>query len=213
MNILVTGANGFLASHLIPALLKKEGVSICGTYRKETGRLIQDPTTGLTYEYCDLSKISDVTGLFKKYRFDAIIHTAGAISTRNDYAYLEQSIRDNMAGQANLVSEAIKGGCKIYIFCSSMAIYGDSTKRSSGFREDDAAEPREVYGWSKSAAEELLRVQTEQQQGMRGVTLRLAGIHGLGRQGGAVYNMIHSAVSGEEVVINEPESRFRFLFV
>lgn len=211
--VLVTGANGFLASHLIPALLDRGDIFICGTYRRAINRLIQKPPHNLAYEQCDLSDVPGVEGLFRKYRFDAIVHTAGSISTRNDYDYLQESIRDNMASQENLVNEALKHGCKLYIFCSSISSYGDSAQRKDGFREDDIPQPRDVYGWSKYTSEELLRIKTKNQDTMNSIVLRLAGIHGPSRQNGAVYNIARSAVSEEEIVINEPKSLFRFLFV
>jgi len=212
MKILVTGANGFLASFLIPILLEEKDVFVCGVYRNKTDRLIQDMPRNLVYERSDLSDTPNVSKLFKKYNFDAIIHTAGSISKRNDYNYLQQSIRDNMVSQENLVNEALRYKCKRYIFCSSISAYGDSAKSGSGFSEDDLPEPRNVYGWSKYTAEELLRVKTRSQTVMKGIVLRFAGIHGVGRQSGVIYTIINSALHEERLAINEPKSRFRFLF-
>ncbi|MDP6683417.1 MAG: NAD(P)-dependent oxidoreductase [Desulfobacterales bacterium] len=215
MNVMVTGANGFLGSHIIEELTTQTGINVYGTYRHNSERLTQDKRGNLTYFHCDLSNRDAVFHIFKKYHIDVIIHTAASISNRCDSAYLCEAIKDNIASQANLVSEGLNHECKLYIYCSSIDVYGDFNlyKDKDGISEDILPRPMNIYGWSKYTAEESLRIMTQSKKKMKSASLRFSGIHGQGRTTGVVYKMIKSALSGEPIKVTEPRSRFKLLFV
>ena len=213
MNVMVTGANGFLGSHIVEELTTQTGINVYGIYRHNSERLTQDKRGNLTYLHCDLSNRDAVFNIFKKYHIDVIIHTAASISNRCDSAYLFEAIRDNVASQANLVSEGLNQECKLYIYCSSIDVYGDAVLNMNSISEDILPRPMTIYGWSKYTAEESLRIMTQSKKKMRSVSLRFSGIHGQGRTTGVVYKMIKSALSEEPIKVKEPRSKFKLLFV
>ena len=210
---MVTGGNGFLGSHIIKELIAIKDIFLYGIYHNNEHRLIRDETKNLVYLRCDLSNREAVFSIFKKYSINVIIHAAASISTSNDPEYLFEAMRDNISSQANLVSEGLNHECKLYIYCSSIDVYGDSVLNIDSVSEDILPCPMNIYGWSKHAAEESLRIMTQIKKKMKGVSLRFSGIHGQGRITGVVYKMIKSALAGEPVKVNEPRSRFNLLFV
>ena len=213
INVMVTGGNGFLGSHIIKELITIKGIFVYGIYHNNAHRLIRDETKNLVYLRCDLSNREAVFRIFEKNPITVIIHAAASISTSNDPEYLLEAMRDNISSQANLVSEGLNHDCKLFIYCSSIDVYGDSTLYKNGINEDILPRPMNIYGWSKHAAEESLSIMTKNKKKMKGVSLRFSGIHGQGRTTGVVYKMIKSALAGELIKVDEPRSRFRLLFV
>jgi nucleoside-diphosphate-sugar epimerase len=132
---------------------------------------------------------------------------------------MQTSVDQIVVGTANLLAESMRKGCKLFLFCSSVSVYGDilisesdtkSTKKR--ISEDVWPKPFSYYGCSKLSAEALLRICAESSS-MKGVCLRLAGTHGPGRKNGVFYNMVTNALRGKPLRVEEPRSRFRLLFL
>jgi len=212
-SVLITGANGFLGSSLVATLFSESGLKLVGLYRNKEDRLLRNAEETLAYVRCDLRDREAISSIFRTFQIEAVVHTAAAVSSRDDEDYLVEALRDNIQSQANLVCAALQHGCRRFIFCSTLSVYGSHLRRKTGFRENDPALPSSVYGWSKYSAEEILRVKAEASEVTQGVTLRFSGIHGPGRESGVVYNLLRSGLGGKVVTIRESRSRFRFLFV
>jgi nucleoside-diphosphate-sugar epimerase len=210
-SILVTGANGFVGAALMRRL-SEAGHTVCGTVRENRDRLPADPPRNIEIASCDLADRVAVRRLFNKRRFDTVIHTAARLGPQNDPDFGSLAARNNVCAQANLLDQAVQSACQRYIFCSSISVYEGEPAKIGGFLENDAVRPTTLYGWSKYAAEEFLASVCHGKNEIHGVSLRLSGIHGPGKVGGAVYHMVRAARAGEDLNVNEPESRFRLLF-
>jgi len=73
MKILITGASGFVASHLVDLCLKN-GDSVVGTCRwnEDLSRLNKN----IKIEYCELTDLSSLIRAINKHRPDVISHLA-----------------------------------------------------------------------------------------------------------------------------------------
>lgn len=209
---MVTGANGFLGSNLITSLLEKDEVSILGVYHNKKDRLQRFENKRIKCFQCDLSNRQFVQKMFKLHPVDAVIHAAASINEKDNAEYIFDAINSNILSQSNLVTEAQSIGCSRFIYCSSISVYGHSIKGEE-IKEEDKPCPKNIYGWSKNSAEDFLRVALQLNNKLMGVSLRFAGIHGAGRLSGVIYQMVKSALSGDEISVIEPESQFRILFV
>jgi len=211
--VLVTGASGFIAPYLIKALIAKDTVTeVVGLYRNEnnhTPKVLED----VQYRRCDLADMDSVNELFLEFSFDTVIHVAAALGPLNHPSFSIIASRDNIQAHANLINAAKNAKCERFIYFSTISVYTYPPLRKEGYLEDDIIRPNTVYGWSKYAAEELLRIETESSNAMNGVSLRIAGAHGYGRHGGVIYRMLKNTLHGKDIILSEPNSYFRFAFI
>ncbi len=212
VRLLVTGANGFLGARLIEQLIARGEVTITATYRRGKDRLPPPVDGNPVYLRCDLADGAEVVRLFAARPVSAVIHTAAALPGR-DVEDLRAALRDNVAAQTNLVHQALAQRCRRFIYCSTISVYEGTASEGDGFSEGDAVHPSSVYGHSKYAAEQVLALALGNQTSMTGASLRLAGVHGPGRDSGVVHRMLRAALDGRPLVVEEPRSRFRTLFV
>ncbi len=217
--VLITGGNGFIGSSLTKSLVSRGDFDVVATYRENRERLPEEDSEILHCVHLDISRRAEVESVFSEYDFDAVIHTAAVVRGGNDVESMLISIDQIVLGTANLLAESRRRGCKLFVFCSSVSVYGDILVSGDSpenpiqsISEDIWPRPNAYYGWSKLSAEELLRVSAESGS-MTGISLRLAGTHGPGRKSGALYHMMSNALRGQPLVVAEPKSRFRFLFL
>jgi|APSaa5957512535_1039671.scaffolds.fasta_scaffold09015_5 nucleoside-diphosphate-sugar epimerase len=211
--ILVTGSSGFIAPYLIKALSANDiAIEVIGLYRDKNN---YEPVVleNVQYRQCDLSDDNAVNKLFMEFIFDVVIHVAAALGPLNDSSFSKVATRDNIQAHANLISAAKNARCQRFIYCSTISVYTHPPSGKDGYRENDLVRPNTIYGWSKYAAEELLRIETELSKTMQGVSLRIAGAHGYGRNSGVIYSMLHNSIYGKKIILNEPSSCFRFSFI
>lgn len=129
MRLAITGATGFVGSHLIHAAVGA-GHEIAALTRRE-----QPPRDGIRWINGDLSSRDALEQLVEGK--DAIIHVAGTINAPNAAGF-EQG---NVAGTLAMLAAATAGGVHRFIHLSSLA----------------AREPKlSLYGASKARAEELV---------------------------------------------------------
>ncbi|MHA1943911.1 MAG: NAD-dependent epimerase/dehydratase family protein, partial [Candidatus Thorarchaeota archaeon] len=150
--VVVTGAAGFIASHLVDRLLE-QGYKVIGIDNMRTGS-IDNLEVALASDGFDLFE-EDVCDpdLSKKIRddFDIVFHLA-AISS------VKLSIQDpfivndvNVGGTLNMLDFADKRGAKRFIYTSSAAVYGNPT--TLPVTEETPVYPLSPYAASKLSAE------------------------------------------------------------
>ncbi|GJL79612.1 MAG: NDP-sugar dehydratase or epimerase [Nitrospinaceae bacterium] len=152
MRIGVTGASGFIGSHLMDALKNVPEVSVAPLSRKR-----QNPT---------LTELK--TFVQKK---DLIYHLAG-INRGSD----EEILQGNVLGTLHLLVAIKTFGSPLtrIVFASSSQVY-KLGKVGSGIKESRATEPQSLYGVSKKTAEDLIRL-----SGLDNIILRLSNVYGPG---------------------------------
>ena len=212
MRILVTGAGGFVGSR-IASDLSMAGHDVTGTWHLSRDRLPKSVSANLRFVQIELAEPDAVDSMFAEAgSFDVVVHAAANVaSAEEDADYLARAARANVAGTANLVAAACSTHCKRFVFTSTISVYGNLGAPTDGYRESEAM-PSTWYGWSKRAGEELLDV-AARKTGLTAISLRLAGVHGEGRTSGALHAMAGAAIEGRGLVVNEPESRFRWAWI
>ena len=174
MKILVTGANGFIGTHLCETLAKS------GHEVRATARSL-DPKSSTTREMiiCDLESADNLDHLTTGC--EAIVHLAGRAHVMSDDPATSESlyVSANVDATKKLAQSASRTGVKRMILMSSVKVNGESTTIDTPFTSHDTPNPQDPYGRSKARAEQALWDVTST-SGLEGVVIRPPLVYGPG---------------------------------
>jgi UDP-glucose 4-epimerase len=148
MNILVTGANGFIGRYLCEALIGID-VKVTAVVRKQTNEL-----KGVHLMVKELSGQTEWRGVLNDV--DVIVHLAGrAHIMKEDVEDVNQAYAVvNVDATKHLAEQAALCGVKRFVFLSSIGVNGRIS--DVPFLEVDQPKPQEDYAISKKNAEKVL---------------------------------------------------------
>ena len=160
MSILITGAAGFIGSHLVDALLNK-GHSVVGidnfndfylpTIKHSNISKSSDHTKFTLYQGSILDK-SCLDNIIRKHTFTAVIHLAAYAGVRPSINNPDLYYSTNIDGTKNILDMAIDNGCKRVLVASSSSVYGNNKKVP--FSETDIVDhPISPYAATKKMTE------------------------------------------------------------
>ncbi|EIC29681.1 MULTISPECIES: UDP-glucose 4-epimerase family protein [Methylomicrobium] len=180
LNILITGANGFIGSALTKRLQADRRFSVRAAVRSMTGL---GRTAGAeVFETGDLAADTDWQAALQG--IGVVVHLAARAHVMRDTAAdpLTEYRKVNVDGTLNLASQALQAGIKRFIFISSIKVNGEQTPLNRPFRAEDHPSPVDAYGISKREAEDGLRALCAN-SGMDFVIIRPPLVYGPGVKG------------------------------
>lgn len=159
MNILLTGATGFVGKHLY-SRLNQQGHSVIIAKRSKSSKKVDIVKLLETNKNSPLvfGNLGDITASIMEERgVEAIVHCAGL--AHNPAASAEQFREINTKLTLKLAESAAEAGVKRFIFFSSIGVNGASS--FTPFKADDKAIPYDDYTESKYNAERGLKALSE----------------------------------------------------
>lgn len=152
MNILVTGAAGYIGSILTEVLIDK-GHEVTAIDNLSRGhRAAVHPQA--KYHRIDLIETDKLDALFSSIKIHAVMHLAGESIIEQSMKYPVIYFHNNVTCGLNLLNCMLKHGIKTMVFSSSCAVYGNPA--SSPVDEKFSTDPISVYGETKLMFERIL---------------------------------------------------------
>lgn len=150
MRALVTGASGFVGSHLVERLIKEGFEVFCLRRRGSDIRWLEG--FNVRFVQGDCSDRDSLKDSIKGY--DYIFHLAGVIKANSEAEFYKV----NEKGTENLIEAVVRDNPNIkrFVYLSSLAAYGPSLKADSLPSENGLPHPVSAYGKSKLKGEEAV---------------------------------------------------------
>jgi len=145
---LVTGAAGFMGSHLVEFLVRK-GVRVRASARPRKDTSFFD-RLGVEYVPADLTKPETLPPLFAG-GVDRVFHLGAICNFSTPY---ESLCPTNVEGVSCITGLALKNGVKRYVHVGSTSVYG--YYQGTPFKEDSPRNPQDCYGRSKRDGEDVI---------------------------------------------------------
>jgi nucleoside-diphosphate-sugar epimerase len=172
MKVLVTGATGFIGSHLVRRLLE-EGHNVRTLARSGLAASSLE-ALGVEVVLGDL-RDAGVVGQALKGR-EWVFHLAAR--SKSSRRAEKQLHAVNVEGTANIAQAAVDAGVDRFVFCSSCGIYGYAIKNRA-INEETRPKPDSHYGRSKLLGEQIV-LSRHKQDRLPVVVARISGVIGPG---------------------------------
>ena len=151
MAIFVTGAAGFIGSHVAEQLLAR-GHEVVGLDDLSGGFTDNLPKGAKFYEGSVLDTTL-VPKIFAEHRITHVFHLAAYAAEGLSHFIRRFNYANNVVGSMNVLNEAVKAEVKCFVFTSSIAVYGAGDGARTPMHEQLTPEPEDPYGIAKYAVE------------------------------------------------------------
>lgn len=218
---LVTGAAGFIGSHVCHRLLAAGhvvvGLDNLNDYYDPTlkqarlARLSEHP--GFRFEFGEIADRDWMKGLFGRFAFDMVVHLAAQAGVRysieNPHAYVDS----NLVGFMNVLEGCRHGGVRHLVYASSSSVYGAHTKMPFSTHQN-VDHPVSLYAATKKA-NELMAHTYSHLYGLPTTGLRFFTVYGpWGRPDMALFLFTKAILEGRPIdVFNHGRMRRDFTYV
>jgi len=164
MRILVTGSSGHLGEALVRTL-REAGHEAIGL------DIIEGPHTHRVGSICDRAFVRRCMAGAATVFHPATLHKPH-VATHSRQDFLDV----NLSGTLNLLEEAVATGVESFVYTSTTSVFGDALTPKPGdptawITEDTVDVPKNIYGVTKAAAEDLCAL-FQRNQGLSTMVLR-----------------------------------------
>lgn len=154
---LVTGAAGFIGSHVAQYLLEL-GVEVVALDDLSGGYVDNVPAES-AWVHGSITDYGLLQTLFQTHQFDYVFHLAAYAAEGLSHFIRRYNYENNLIGSVNLINLSVLHAIKCFVFTSSIAVYGAAKPPMT---EDMTPRPEDPYGVAKYAVEMDLRAAHEQ---------------------------------------------------
>lgn len=160
MNILATGAAGFIGYHVANKLLGR-GDAVIGLdnlndyypVSLKTDRLRRlESQSGFRFVEADIADTGRMAELFREFEIDRVVHMAAQAGVRYSLEKPEAYVESNLVGFANILEGCRRSNIEHLVYASSSSVYG--ANETMPFRaQDNVDHPVSLYAATKKSNE------------------------------------------------------------
>ena len=212
--ILVTGADGFIGSHLVPALVKQNAHVRALSFYNSFSHF------GWLEQIDELSEIEIVLGDIRDANIcrqitkdiDFIFHLAALVAIPYSYLAPESYFQTNVIGTVNLCQAALDNEVERFIYTSTSEVYG--TAKYTPIDEKHPLHPQSPYSASKIGGESAA-LSYYFSFGLPVIVIRPFNTYGPRQSARAIIPSIISQIAAgkEKIIIGNPEPSRDFVYV
>jgi UDP-glucuronate 4-epimerase len=208
VNILVTGAAGFIGSALTLRLLERgdlvHGIDNLNDYYDvslKKARLERLTTREkFSFEKLDIADQAGMESLFARRKFYAVVNLAAQAGVRYSLENPHIYIQSNVVGFCNLLEGCRHSGVGHMVFASSSSVYGANTKLPFS-EHDNIDHPLSLYAATKKA-NELMAHTYAHLYGLPSTGLRFFTVYGpWGRPDMALFKFTKNILEGKPIPV------------
>ncbi len=160
MNILITGAAGYIGSHIALDLIEqKKNFFLIDNLENSTiyniNILKKFYKKKINFSKLDVRDEGKLTYYLRKNKITHIIHLAGLKSVEESEMHPEKYYENNIIGTISILKSMDKAKTKNIIFSSSATVYGDGNKNK--INENTPVSYKNSYGLTKLVSEDLIK--------------------------------------------------------
>lgn len=208
MKVLVTGAAGFIGSHVVQVLLEQQ-FTVVAVDNLSTGKRDRIPT-GVKFYEMDVTN-NDVGNIFTNEQPDYVIHLAHQIAVCDSKLKPMKDEHASLLGTLNILRLSNEYKVKKCIFASSAAVYGNSSILPS--KEDSKLAPRSFLTLCKLSAENYVQLY-KKLFGLNSCILRFSNVFGPTQTNGVIISFLNCLLDGESpVIFNDGYQTRDFIYV
>ena len=221
MRVLVTGAAGFIGSHVATRLLARGDAVIgldnlnayydVGLKHARLARL--SPRVGFSFHKLDLADRAGMADLFRRHRPERVIHLAAQAGVRHSLTDPHAYVESNLVGFLNVVEGCRATRTAHLVYASSSSVYGANTTLPFSVHHN-VDHPVSLYAASKKA-NELMAHTYSHLYGLPTTGLRFFTVYGpWGRPDMAPFVFTRAILAGEPIaVFNNGRMRRDFTYI
>lgn len=219
--VILTGAAGFIGSHLAKRLLET-GVEVIGIdnindyydVNLKYHRLsLLEKYENFTFIRCDISNKDELNRIFEEHKAEVVINLAAQAGVRYSIENPQVYIDSNVIGFFNILEACRNNPVKHLVYASSSSVYGNSDKIP--FSVDDRVDnPISLYAATKKS-NELMAYTYSHLFGIPATGLRFFTVYGpAGRPDMAYFSFTKKILAGEPIkLFNYGELERDFTYV
>lgn len=221
MTLLVTGAAGFIGSHVAAKLLdrgdKVVGIDNINSYYDpdlKKARLTRlGDRDGFTFERVDISDKPALDDVFARYPITRVVHLAAQAGVRYSLIDPDAYAQSNLVGFVNILEACRHGGTEHLVYASTSSVYGLNTEMPLSVTHG-VDHPISLYSASKRA-NELMAHSYSHLFGLPTTGLRFFTVYGpWGRPDMALFIFTRKILAGEPIdLFNEGRHSRDFTFI
>jgi nucleoside-diphosphate-sugar epimerase len=209
--VLVTGASGFVGSHVVDRLLDDgaEVFAVTSSVSSAEPRRLAGVLDDIVLLKANLTDPPSLADVVTRARPELVLHLAAFTHVGKSFIRIDENIQTNIQGTVNLLL-ALKGDFERLVYMSSGDVYGDAPVP---FTEDGPVRPASPYATAKYAAERFCRMYHDA-YGWPIVCLRPFNIYGPRQSADRIIpELILSALHGRDLKMTQGHQTREFTYV